>query len=78
VYVLVGAVTRGPGRPSARRARLNTWQVSFWAVPVRRLVVSGKSRPKGGDMTLTHRQINQRVQAAREQAIIRYVYGKRS
>ena len=24
-----------------------------------------------------HREINQRVQAAREQAIIRYVYGKR-
>jgi hypothetical protein len=28
-------------------------------------------------MRHTHRQINQRVQAAREQAIIRYVYGKR-
>jgi len=26
----------------------------------------------------THRQIDQRVQTAREQAIIRYVYGKRS
>jgi hypothetical protein len=51
--------------------------VSFWAVPVRRLVVSAKSRPKGGDMQRTHRQINQRVQAAREQAITSYVYGKR-
>jgi hypothetical protein len=62
--------------------------VSFWAILVRRLVVSAKSRPKGGDMKHTqrqidqrvkhnHRQINQRVQAAREQAIIRYVYGKR-
>ena len=48
--------------------------VSFWAVPVRRLVVSARSGPKGGD---TKRQINQRVQAAREQAIIGYVYGKR-
>jgi hypothetical protein len=28
-------------------------------------------------MRHTHGQINQRVQAAREQAIIRYVYGKR-
>jgi hypothetical protein len=28
-------------------------------------------------MKHTHRQINQRVQAAREQALIRYVYGKR-
>jgi hypothetical protein len=28
-------------------------------------------------MKHTHRPINQRVQAAREQAIIRYVYGKR-
>jgi hypothetical protein len=28
-------------------------------------------------MKHTHRQINERVQAAREQAIIRYVYGKR-
>lgn len=28
-------------------------------------------------MKRTHRQINQRVHAAREQAIIRYVYGKR-
>jgi hypothetical protein len=51
--------------------------VSFWAVPVRRLVVSAKSRPKGGDMQHTHRQITQRVQAAREQAIISCVYGKR-
>jgi hypothetical protein len=62
--------------------------VSFWAVPVRRQVVSAKSKPKGGDMKHTHRQIdqrvkhthrqiNQRVQAAREQAIIRYVYAKR-
>jgi hypothetical protein len=51
--------------------------VSFWAVPVRRLVVGAKSRPKGGDMKHTHRQISQRVQAAREQAIISYVYGKR-
>jgi hypothetical protein len=52
-------------------------QVSFWAVPVRRQVASAKSRPKGGDMKHTHRQISQRVQAAREQAIISYVYGKR-
>lgn len=52
--------------------------VSFRAVPVRRLVVSAKSRPKGEDMKHTHRQITQRVQAAREQATIRYVYGKRS
>jgi hypothetical protein len=29
-------------------------------------------------MTSNHQQINQRVQAARERAIIRYVYGKRS
>ncbi len=29
-------------------------------------------------MKHTHREINQRVQAAREQAMIRYVYGKRS
>jgi hypothetical protein len=28
-------------------------------------------------MKHTHREINQRVQAAREQAMIRYVYGKR-
>jgi len=28
-------------------------------------------------MTSNHRQINQRVQAARERAIIRYVYGRR-
>ena len=28
-------------------------------------------------MSKRHRQINQRVQAAREHAIIRYVYGKR-
>jgi hypothetical protein len=28
-------------------------------------------------MKHTHRKISQRVQAAREQAIIRYVYGKR-
>jgi hypothetical protein len=28
-------------------------------------------------MMHTHRRINQRVQAAREHAIIRYVYGKR-
>ena len=28
-------------------------------------------------MKHTHRQINRRVQAAREQAIIRYGYGKR-
>jgi hypothetical protein len=28
-------------------------------------------------MKRTHRPINQRVQAAREQAIIGYVYGKR-
>jgi hypothetical protein len=28
-------------------------------------------------MQRTHRQINQRVQAAREQAITSYVYGKR-
>jgi hypothetical protein len=28
-------------------------------------------------MKHTHRHINQRVQAAREQAMIRYVYGKR-
>jgi hypothetical protein len=28
-------------------------------------------------MKHTQRQINQRVQAARERAIIRYVYGKR-
>jgi len=28
-------------------------------------------------MTSSHHQINQRVQAARERAIIRYVYGKR-
>jgi hypothetical protein len=54
----------------------NTSHVSFWAVPVRRPVVSAKSRPKGGDMKHIHRQINQRVQAAREQAIIGYVYGK--
>jgi hypothetical protein len=32
---------------------------------------------KGGDMRHPHRQINQSVQAAREQAIICYVYGKR-
>jgi hypothetical protein len=51
--------------------------VSFSARPVRRLVVSAKSISKGGDMKSNHRQINQRVQAAREQAIIRYVYGKR-
>jgi hypothetical protein len=47
--------------------------VSFWAVPVRRLAVSAKSRLKGGDMKHTRRQIGQRVRAAREQAIIRYV-----
>jgi hypothetical protein len=62
--------------------------VSFWAIPVRRLVVSAKSRPKGGDMKHTHRKIDRRVkrthgeidrhvQAAREQAIIRYLYAKR-
>jgi hypothetical protein len=62
--------------------------VSFWAILVRRLVVSAKSRPKGGDMKHIHRhivqrvkhdhrEIDQRVQAAREQAIIRYVYAKR-
>jgi len=28
-------------------------------------------------MTSSHQQINQRVQAARERAIIRYVYGRR-
>jgi hypothetical protein len=28
-------------------------------------------------MRHTHQQINQRVQAAREHAIVRYVYGKR-
>ena len=28
-------------------------------------------------MKYTHHQINQHVQAAREQAIIRYVYGKK-
>jgi hypothetical protein len=32
---------------------------------------------KGGDMRRTHRTIDKRVPAAREQAIIRYVYGKR-
>jgi hypothetical protein len=62
--------------------------VSFWAGLVRRLVVSAKYRPKGGDMKYTHRhigarvrptskQIDQRVQAAREHAMIRFVYGKR-
>lgn len=44
---------------------------------VRRLVASATSRPKGGDMEHSHRQIGQRVQAAREQAIICHVYGKR-
>jgi len=29
-------------------------------------------------MSNRHRQIDQRVQAARERAIIRYVYGKRA
>jgi hypothetical protein len=29
-------------------------------------------------MKHTHRQINQRVQATREQAMIRYVYGTRA
>jgi len=52
--------------------------VSFWKVSARCLVVNAKSRPKGGgDMKHTHRQINQPVQAAREQAIISCVYGKR-
>jgi hypothetical protein len=45
--------------------------------PVRRLVASAASRPKGGDMEHSHRQIGQRVQAAREQAVICHVYGKR-
>jgi hypothetical protein len=58
-------------------SRLGTSHVSFWAVLVRRLVVSATSRPKGGDMKHTRRQIGQRVQAAREQGIICYVYGKR-
>jgi hypothetical protein len=45
-------------------------------------VKSAKSRPKGGDVRHIHRQIDQRMQAARlqqarEQAIIRYVYWKR-
>jgi len=51
--------------------------VSFLGGPVRRLVASATSRPKGGDMKHSHRQIGQRVQAAREQAIICHVYGKR-
>jgi hypothetical protein len=51
--------------------------VSFWSYPVRRLVVSAKPNLKGGGMKNTPEQINQRVQAAREQAIIRYVYAKR-
>jgi len=36
-----------------------------------------KVQTQGGDVKHTYRQISQRVQAAREQAIIRYVYGKR-
>ena len=44
---------------------------------VRRLVASATSRPKGGDMRHSHRQIGQRVHAAREPAIICHVYGKR-
>jgi hypothetical protein len=51
--------------------------VSFWAVPVHRLVVGATSRLKGGGMKHTHRQISQRAQAAGEQAITSYVYGKR-
>src|SRR4029077_18664997 len=43
--------------------------------PVRRLVASATYRPKGGDMEHSHRQIGQRVQAARERAIICHVYG---
>jgi len=69
------ARVRGPGARAG--ARLNTSHVSLWAVPVRRLVVSARSSPKGGDMRHTHRQISQRVQAARGYAIICYVYGKR-
>jgi hypothetical protein len=51
--------------------------VSFWVVPVRRLVVGAESTAKGGGMKHTHRQISQRAKAAGEQAIISYVYGKR-
>jgi hypothetical protein len=47
--------------------------VSFSAVPFVVLVVSAESRPKDGDMKRNH----QRVQAAREQAMICYGYVKR-
>lgn len=39
--------------------------VSFWTISVRRRVVRAKLRPKGGAMKQTHRQVDQRVQAAR-------------
>jgi hypothetical protein len=51
--------------------------VSFWAVPVRRLVAGATSRLKGDGMKHTQRQISQRARAAGEQAIISYVYRKR-
>jgi hypothetical protein len=60
-----------------RDVGLGPSQVSFSAVPVRRLVASATSRPKDGDMEHSHHQIGPRVQATREQAIICRVYGKR-
>jgi hypothetical protein len=60
-----------------RDVGLGPSQVSFSAVPVRRLVASATSRPKGDEMKHSHRQIGQRVQVASERAIIYYVCGKR-
>jgi hypothetical protein len=52
-------------------------RVSSLAVCVRRLVVGGKPDERVRHMRRTSRQIDDRVQAARDKAIIRYVYGRR-
>jgi len=63
----------GGGAHGARPAK--TLRVSFCAFVV--WLVSAPIQAKGGGTKHTHRQISQGVRAAREQAIVRYVDGKR-
>jgi hypothetical protein len=67
-------------RDSGMREQAAAWWRAREArsvVRARTAAPRAKRLPQDGDMKQTCRQISQRVQPAREQGIIRYVYGKR-